>query len=823
MKLRYRLTLILFVLGLGTLLAISSAFTIQSRQVSRKIELGHVENLAKDLARNTSSLIEDKTILARTLSSVPLIQEALLESNLEFDVLSENSRNKRIEDLNNQWMAASDNNDPFIQTYLANPVAEYLLSQEIANPNVFGEIFLTNRYGAVVAATNKLTTFSHAHKYWWQASFYNGKGRIFLDDRGYDTSVNGYVLGVVVPVRYKNEIIGILKCNFNILGSLTDFLQASSANTHGKVQLVRSAGLIVIGEGVEPLSTKISDRVVGLFEVKTNGVETIEENNIRSVVAYAPVPISTGTDEIGFGGSHESIDHIQGNIGENWYIVISADYEEIFVSEYETMRLIVLFGLLYTVLISVIALVLGKMITRPIEAISSAAEEIGAGNLSARVHSTSKTEIGILAKTLNHMADNLLEEKNQREEVQIELQKTLEQLEVRVQERTHELAGVNEQLSEEIVERKQIELRIQKINEELELILNLNPDILCRMSGEGKFLTVNPAFSEILGMSEEELVTVSCWELIHPDDVDKTRTEWVIKFEESPLIEFVNRYRHQDGSYRMLEWRVIKSDDNTLFAAARDITDRKRAEEMAMVSQKLAGIGTLAAGMAHEINNPLQVVTGLSERLIRKIKKGNIENDRFLNDIQKIEQNGWRISHIVRSLLTYSRQVDTQKDYYSLNEIVKEALQLAEHQLQKWSDIHIKKKLKMDIPKLFCDRNNMTQVLINLLTNAADAMPSGGWITIETGFDDINQQLILKVIDSGIGIPEDIRTRIFDPFYTTKDIGEGTGLGLTIIKNIVDAHFGEIIIDSDPGFGTEVSILLPEHPQIENGGRYSDY
>ena len=214
--------------GVVLVLLLTGWFNIQIHRLVLDKEIDNLKNISEEVALNINSHLENKIAIATTLSSAPLIRDALLKSNSEFAVLSDDKRKQKIDSLNQRWMRASNLNDLFVQSLMTNPVAEYLKSQQIIMPGTYGEIFLTNLYGAMIATTDKLTTLAHAHKYWWVTCYNDGHGRFFLDDRGFDASVNGYVLGVVIPIEYENEIIGILKCNVNIMGPLTDVVQEFS-------------------------------------------------------------------------------------------------------------------------------------------------------------------------------------------------------------------------------------------------------------------------------------------------------------------------------------------------------------------------------------------------------------------------------------------------------------------------------------------------------------------------------------------------------------------------------------------------------------------
>ncbi|MCP3930518.1 MAG: HAMP domain-containing protein, partial [Bacteroidetes bacterium] len=338
----------------------------------------------------------------------PVIKNARLQSNSEFADLSEEERKKMIKNLNNRWQEATDVNDPFIQPYITNPAAEHLKKQQEIFAGRYGEIFLTNVYGAMISTTGKLTTLAHAHKYWWKACYQDGQGRIFLDDRGFDTSVKGYVLGVVIPVRADNEIIGILKCNVNLLGPLTDVVQGFSFRSLARIRIVRTGGLIVSEKGVQPLSTKLSEETRYHLQSKTSGTSIIKEKD-KQLVAFSPIIETLGSEKYGFGGSYESIDHIKGNQGDAWHIVISLPENIALEASQKTTRLIFIFGVLLILLVACIALILGRFAAAPIVGIAKIAQEIGHGALDAKANISSNDEIGSLAIEINRMAERLQE------------------------------------------------------------------------------------------------------------------------------------------------------------------------------------------------------------------------------------------------------------------------------------------------------------------------------------------------------------------------------------------------------------------------------
>jgi len=271
------------------------------------------------------------------------------------------------------------------------------------------------------------------------------------------------------------------------------------------------------------------------------------------------------------------------------------------------------------------------------------------------------------------------------------------------------------------------------------------------------------------------------------------------------------------GGYFAISVYPIHVQDSLdgLVYVMRDVTERKQMEMHILASQKLAGLGTLAAGIAHEINSPLQVITGVSQTLLDRHTSGTLDAERLQKGLITIHRSGWRCAEIVRALRTYAHAAATELVATDLNEVVKDTLLLVENQLRSWANIKVVTELSENLPTLHCDRNQMAQLLINLLTNARDAMPNGGTIVIRTGYEPSKQAILLSVSDTGVGIPESVRDKIFDPFFTTKPPGQGTGLGLSIVAGIVRAHHGDISLQTILGKGTTFTIALPrEHSDL---------
>jgi two-component system NtrC family sensor kinase len=285
------------------------------------------------------------------------------------------------------------------------------------------------------------------------------------------------------------------------------------------------------------------------------------------------------------------------------------------------------------------------------------------------------------------------------------------------------------------------------------------------------------------------------------------------------------------GSYGELEELAVSFNtmQERLKAAMEEINqfthtlERKveeRGRQLAMAQQKLikgdrmASLGQLAASVAHEINNPLSGVLNFSMLMQRLLKDDGIPEGRvadFRKYLNAVSEETARVGRIVSDLLAFSRRSTPQRANANLNRIVEHTISLISHKLELGS-VGLDVWLDDGLPEVSCDGSQMQQVVINLVMNAAEAVQAGGRVVLRTRFDRSADSVLMSVEDSGTGIPEENLSRIFDPFFSTKDAGKGVGLGLAVVYGIVDAHEGSITVESKVGQGTTFTVALPCRP-----------
>ncbi len=254
----------------------------------------------------------------------------------------------------------------------------------------------------------------------------------------------------------------------------------------------------------------------------------------------------------------------------------------------------------------------------------------------------------------------------------------------------------------------------------------------------------------------------------------------------------------------------------------KDVTSQKRLEQQLIRSDRLASLGTLVAGIAHEVNNPLGIIAGYAEALIDRAKEKPLVDANGFEDfpeyLDTIHQEIFRCKDILRSLLDFARPSCGTFRQIDINELIKEVILLLNHRAKKLNH-NITLRLNRDLPKISADPGSLRQLFMNMIINSIYFTPEKGSIIISSAFDENAETIRVSVKDSGSGIPPEILRKVFDPFFTTKPVGEGTGLGLSICHKIVEEHGGSIDVESDSGGGTTFVIGFPAHERNDQGPR----
>ncbi len=421
MKLQYKLISVVLLLSI---IAISAISVIYKDLGYNKIIAHEKRDLirhAVDSAHCVELKLKRELSITKAFASAPIVENTLIKSNNYYKSLDKNTQKLEIKRLNKKWKKERNKNTPFINSYINNLLAQYLKKQQKLQPNVYGEIFITNKYGVMIATTAKLSTLAHSHKYWWKKSFNDGKGKVFFDDRGFDKSVAGYVIGIVIPIKKDNKIIGILKSNINILNNLQNIIKYNKKFRRGDLKIVRTKGLIILESDKEPLSTTIDSEILPCLNSLKQGVKLIKNDTILS--AFAPICITTGNKDIEFGSKPEPLNHLKENDEEMWHAVVYRNKQKALSLSEGTSKLKIYISIIITIILIISAIIISKWIINPIKELKKTAVLIGNGHLDLRTKINSNDEIGQLSKSFNKMLDYLDETMASRDELLKEIAK----------------------------------------------------------------------------------------------------------------------------------------------------------------------------------------------------------------------------------------------------------------------------------------------------------------------------------------------------------------------------------------------------------------
>jgi len=363
-----------------------------------------------------------------------------------------------------------------------------------------------------------------------------------------------------------------------------------------------------------------------------------------------------------------------------------------------------------------------------------------------------------------------------------------------------------------------LEQEVERRTLERDRIWNVSEDLLGVANFDGYFLSMNPAWTRLLGWSEDEIKAMHVSVLRHPDDTAHSEAGRKQLTQGVPTVRMENRFRHKDGSWRWLHWTMTEHD-GLIYVAGRHVTAEKEsaaalqhAQRQTAHLQKMEAIGQLTGGVAHDFNNLLMIVSGHAQSL-----KKRLSEPRDIRALQAIEMAATRGENLTRQLLAFSRTLPLNPTVINLADTVAAIRDVLA------GTMHVNIEFLIDVPAatwpVSVDKSELELALVNLAVNARDAMPEGGRIAITalnaslSAHDVPNgaagDYVALSVADTGCGIPPDLLPRVVEPFFTTKGPDKGTGLGLSQVYGLAHRSGGTVQIASEIGHGTKVTIYLP--------------
>ena len=365
--------------------------------------------------------------------------------------------------------------------------------------------------------------------------------------------------------------------------------------------------------------------------------------------------------------------------------------------------------------------------------------------------------------------------------------------------------------------RDQILTTLEEAASHYKAILETTVDAIITIDIQGIVQTFNAAAEKIFGYRAEEVIGNKI-NMLMPEPYQSEHDGYIGRYLETGTPKIIGTGRQvtglrKDGTEFPMELAVSEvplKDKKVFTGIVRDMTERILLEEQLVQSAKLAAVGKLVSGIAHEVNNPVSIINLHIASVMRDVNSQSLPED-LLETLRVIQRQNNKIGQIISGLQAFSRQGSFSPDWIDVNQTVHTALRLVENTLQN-QDIVYQAELEDSLPKVFLDPIRIEQVLLNLFNNAIEAMPGGGVLTISTTLetDQTDEDwLVIRVRDTGTGIEEEHLTQLFDPFFTTKEVGEGTGLGLSVSYGLIQEHGGRIEVSSQPGKGSEFQIYLP--------------
>ncbi|MBF0375867.1 MAG: PAS domain S-box protein [Desulfamplus sp.] len=389
-------------------------------------------------------------------------------------------------------------------------------------------------------------------------------------------------------------------------------------------------------------------------------------------------------------------------------------------------------------------------------------------------------------------------------------------LEKRVKERTMELSIVNASLQVELEEHQKAREALRKSEEKYRILIENIPDVVYRTDMEGNILFMSRSSEFVSGYTAKEVIGKKVIDLfyINPNE----RYDFIKIIQQNGYVNnYEEKLKRKDGTiwWASTSAHFFKDENGNILGIEgvfRDVTRRKMLENELRQAQKMESIGTLTGGIAHDFNNILNIMLGNAELAMEDIEKSSPA----YHKIKAIKAAGQKASNIVKQLLSFSRKTDMELKPINIAPVVRESIQLLRATIP--SNIEISENIQPDINDTILGHSTQIhQIIINLCINASHAMENMEEGTIDISIENIvvdkSEKLRITVTDSGIGIDPEIIDKIFDPYFTTKPVDKGTGMGLAIVLGIVKNHNGSIEVESNPQYGTTFTIFFPLHGQ----------
>ncbi len=723
-----------------------------------------IGNNFHEIARKESEylrgVIEKEIDEVHSLSISPFIRQYVEAANQRYDGKDNKEISREINSIENIWPRLNENS-AIIKNILKNELAEHLKEYKKRESQEYAEIFITDIKGAIIAATNKTTDYFQADEKWWEEAYNGGKGSIYLSDVGYDESAKVFSLDFCLPIMDKSNkrVIGIIKVVTDIRHLFSGIINVNIGKT-GHSDLVSSDGTVIIDAISPPLSWKISEGLISNISASRGGwTIDIDEHGISSIIGFAPV-------ERGGNFSASSL----GN--KEWYIFVRQDLSETYLPIIELLWKVSLIGLSLVGVLAFFALSRARQIVKPLMQLQNGIDLIGKGRLNYRLEIETKDEVGQLANSINRMA-------------------------VELENRTNELEFQRGELEE--------------TKNYLKNILEHSADIVITTDLNGSVVEFNKAAEEILEYKKEDVIGKPADEFYLDKNERKNILEIVNK--KGKINNYETRFMTKSGKILHVSLTLSHLKDNSgkvigTVGISRDVTVKKELDQMKLDFMYM---------LTHDIKSPLSILLGLST-MVMEGKFGSVD-EKIVEPLRSIYSSGRKISSLVDNCLTSALieagRLELEMKPVKIDVVLNTIIKLMRLQAAK-KMVDIKTDIPKSFPEVLGDEIYLDRVFINLLSNAIKYTPDGGEIKVKVKITDGGKSkhkryAEISITDTGIGISQEDIPGLFNKYKRAKGSGkiEGTGLGLFIVKYIVDSHNGEVEISSKVGEGSTFTVRFP--------------
>jgi two-component system NtrC family sensor kinase len=676
------------------------------------------------------------------------------------------------------------------------------------NPAI-AEFLLLDKSGKVVVSSNESSIGLDVST---DVFFLNGQKESYIKDVYYSEEFKAPLMVVSTPLlnSQTGALLGVFAARVRLNELNNIVIERTGMGKTGEIYIVNQHGFMITPSRFKEdviLKQKVDAKNIGAVSLHENSEQVLLEKRMLNVfLDYRGVLVL---------GGQEYIPQMR------WSVLAEINVKEAFASLVK-LRLVFLMVFFMVLIVTwALGILVAQVITGPLHKLYKGTEIIGSGNLDYKIGTDVKDEVGQLSRAFDAMAANLktstisieslYKEITERKKVQNALQNNKDLL----FEMTTRIPGVVYQF----YVRPNKEMGFYYISNRSEQVLGLKPDL------EGYFerfaaLVIPEHRESFIKSIEKSVRELSEWKyegmLQKPsgekawfsgNSIPSPRENEVIF--NGVVFDITERKRTEEALSQALK-KEIKSreiltsmlEDNNRVREKLEKNMQELRDSQAMLgqSEKLASLGRLVSDMAHEVNNPLMIISGNAQLSLLDESL----NEELKNNLKIIHEECNRAKSIIQRLLMFSRPSKGEQKPVDINQSIEFVLKLIEHQFG-LSDVKISSRFNASLPLISADEKQIQEVIMNLLNNARDAMPTGGEITINTSLD--SEYLKINIKDSGVGMDDKTLTRVFEPFFTTKE--KGTGLGLSVCYGIIKAHSGKIEVKSQPQKGTTVHVWLP--------------